>query len=503
MEVTTSEEDPDERRDHFGNRDGHRRDDVSGSTSKMSEYEEDNVFEPELDFEPDDAKDTGVDDHIGSSGNVDKDVDCDKAVKGESFLSDDDDIEVIDVINNERCIISDFNNKEEKKVQSSKNHQVHDEGNEGKVVNSRSLSTSLQSHSRSGSLRLSDASSERSGRSVGSVDGSSKTSTRKCDGMERKRDKKYTKEDLMKVKAFFSENRSRSKRKEVERNSFPAKKVKGNDGREYRAGDDYSIRKKLEREGKNFIPNYIPYPSRQDSNFKADIKHAFKCELNDDILTTLTPKYCGLCFKDFPDDVVAWKHYTGPAHKGTISRFNRGSYKGHPPFWKMVHERLCKKDRDLTEKEIFEEICEKYNVGENKEKVEYLVMKNIDYLLQYKQIGQSGRGYFVKNRNAREVEKYFNERKIVEESVRGRVDRLSSGTYRKSKEKSFDRRSHEHPSSHRDGRSNTAYPPRKSLPYSEGKEMLVVDPARLRLLPNGQIMIKPDDVMSMRPRGQI
>ena len=50
MEVLTSEEDPDEKRYHFGSRGGHRRDDASRSTSKMSEFEEDNVFEPELDF---------------------------------------------------------------------------------------------------------------------------------------------------------------------------------------------------------------------------------------------------------------------------------------------------------------------------------------------------------------------------------------------------------------------------------------------------------------------
>merc|ERR1719318_859226 len=123
----------------------------------------------------------------------------------------------------------------------------------------------------------------------------------------------YSREDLEKVKAFFTANQN--KRKDAEQNRESAKKLKGNDGRELRQSKDDWIKQKLEREGKVFIRNYIPFPSSQKSNFKSDIKTAFKDELNDEILMTLTPAYCGLCFKDFDDDVVAWKHYTGANHK--------------------------------------------------------------------------------------------------------------------------------------------------------------------------------------------
>jgi len=330
------------------------------------------------------------------------------------------------------------------------------------------------------------------------------------------KEQKYSRADLEKVKAFFSANRN--KRKESDHTKPPIKKMKGNNGIEIRNHRDNSSAEKLERERKNHVQNYIPYPSVKYTSFQDDIKVAFKGELNKDVLETLTPKFCGLCFKDLEDDDAAWRHYTGTGHKGTIKRFNKGTYKGHPPYWRMIHERLCRKD--LVEKDILEEVCVNYNVGENKGNVEYLVRKSLNFLVQYKQIGkEQGAGpYYVINRNSKEVgkifENYNREKRSEDEAVlkSSHKFREEPRTFRRNKDGENERRSITGSMSSRDERINSSFSGHSSSSRTPGYPlstmsnpeagMLVVDPSKLRMLPNGQIMIKSDDITSLR-KGQI
>jgi len=329
------------------------------------------------------------------------------------------------------------------------------------------------------------------------------------------KEQKYSRADLEKVKAFFSANRN--KRKESDHAKPPTKKMKGNNGIEIRNCRDNSSEEKIEREGKNSIPNYIPYPSVKNISFQDDIKVAFKGELTKDVLESLTPKFCGLCFKDLEDDDAAWRHYTGTGHKGTIKRFNKGTYKGHPPYWRMIHERLCR--TALAEKDILEEVCVNYNVGENKRNVEHLVRKSLNFLVQYKQIGkEQGDGpYFIINRNSKEVgkifENYNREKRSEDEAVlKSYQFREEPRTSRGNMDGEYERRLFTAGMSSRDerlnysfsGHSSSSRTPRfPSGPMSNPEaEMLVVDPSKLRMLPNGQIMIKSDDITSMR-KGQI
>jgi len=533
-ERSSDEEDEDLARRHETKDERISVDEVSGRSSKNSDLEDDSIFEPDLDYEPEDDDSYEAEEPKKEETNTFGDSFEDKfgseRLTRQYLSSDDDDIEVIDVINNEASTptTKGGNLKEERKEHTKGRNFSGDivkRKDEATVVTKekndggRSRSKSFRGQSSSESNRRKDNSRDR-------YRPSSRSRNRGRDNEHAIKEHKYTTEDLEKVKAFFSENQS--KRKESDQNRLSAKKFKGNDGnewREARSRDDLT-KEKFVREGRAFIQNYIPFPSSQKSNFKSDIKSAFKDELNEDILVTLTPKYCGLCFKDFDDDVKAWKHYTGTNHKTTIKRFNRGTYKGHPPFWRMVHERLCEKDKEaLTEQEIFDQVCENYNVGENKEKVMYLVKKNIDCLMQYDQVGLSGKAYFVKNKNVQEVgkifENYFYEKKRKEENEQKRSERFEvrgdqASTYRRNDEtpSSRQRRSYEYEarsSSRSRGRedrirvsrhSSSGYPSRQpNLPYGDNRspasQMLVVDPSKLRMLPNGQIMIKPDDVMSM------
>jgi len=512
--------------------------DASSRSSKYSDYEDDSMFEPDLDYEPEEMDSHEEDDEKEEhhrevmKTNIDESSYSGKLVHERSkrpmLSSDDDDIEVIDVINNEESTQKASRPIEERKEHSKgKNFSgpvVKEEVKKSSDENrSRSRSLKRRNMSRSPRRRAENRSISRDGHRPRSRSIKRHSPSRDSRRFERERDayqesgeQTYSREDLEKVKAFFTANQN--KRKDSEQNRESAKKLKGNDGRELKQSKDDWIKQKLEREGKVFIRNYIPFPSSQKSNFKSDIKVAFKDELNDEILMTLTPTYCGLCFKDFDDDVVAWKHYTGANHKGTIKRFNRGTYMGHPPFWRMVHERLCQKDpAALTDKEIFNEVCDNYNVGDNKEKLMHLVKKNISCLMKYDLVGLRNDAYFVKNKNVQDVRKifenYYFDKKRNEESEQRRFGRHGE---RAAQDRSFEGRSssNQRISSHsrypddRSGSasarhsrhsSSTGYPPRQSRHPNPGNQMLVVDPSKLRMLPNGQIMIKPDDVQSMRP----
>eukprot|EP00092_Neocalanus_flemingeri_P022763 GFUD01024683.1.p1 GENE.GFUD01024683.1~~GFUD01024683.1.p1 ORF type:complete len:570 (-),score=168.18 GFUD01024683.1:67-1776(-) len=543
--------------------DSHNRDAGSSRSSRTSEYEEDSIFEPDLDYEPEeDSNDDDVElkngDAVGECKNPSEDPEGEIGRKLQndrfkrSFLSsDDDDIEVVDVINNETSRPKEGKVKEERKehtrgrnysrprVLEEESFQSKEEEKPG-VEEEQSCSRSpRRRESRSNTKESNSLTSSRSTKREKSHERGKRSDRDRVDSSnQERREIKYTREDLEKVKAFFTGAQNKRKDSESHSNKSAAKKFKGNDGREWKDSKEDWLKEKLEKEGKVYIRNYIPFPSSQKSNFKRDIQSAFKDELNEDILTTLTTSYCGLCFKDFDDDVVAWKHYTGTNHKSTIKRFNRGTYKGHPPFWRMVHERLCEKDPGtLTEQEIFDQVCDNYNVGDNREKVKSLVKRNIDCLMQYEQIGLTSNSntYFVKNKNVQKVgkifENYFFDKKRKEE-VEHQRKLNSSEDYKPAYRTYEERRSSNHRRSYEFGArtsSSSRYPEdRRPLPsrhssssgypatftsrsYGESgtghegggrnpvNQMLVVDPSKLRMLPNGQIMIKQDDVMSIRP----
>jgi len=501
--------------------DDHNKDRISDVSSRYSDNEDKTMFEPDLDYEPeedgvDDLEQEGMNETPVELHSKDPKENLERKSRTDrsklSYLSsdDDDDIEVIDVINIETVSPEDAKSKEDRK-----------ENNRVKKVEAGTEKDLEKRVSRSRSSRSRDRSRYRSQERNSSItrksikrDKSSERNIKRSSNQEIK-ENKYSREDVDKLKAYFARAQDKRKFSESRRNETPAKKFKGNNGRGWIDSKEDWLKEKLEREGKVFIRNYIPFPSSQKSNFKRDIQIAFKDELNVDKLTTLTPSNCGLCFKDFDDEVVAWKHYTGSNHKGTIKRFNRGTYKGHPPFWRMVHDRLCDKDPGaLTEREIFDQVCDNYNVGDNRDKVKSLVKRNIDCLIQHDQVGIRDNAYFIKNKNVQEVRKifenYFYEMKRKEKQDSYGVNAPTRRNYEESSS-SRPRRSYEY-----DPRSmsRARYPEdRRILPlrhssssrYIEGNErnpanqMLVVDPSKLRTLPNGQIMIKQDDVMS-RPR---
>jgi len=461
----------------------------SSLSSKHDNTESESFLEPDLDYEPDES--SFNDDDIDIFGNKNR-FKQEREFMNESrdSISSDDDIEVIDILNS-RC------NQSQVSVINSP---------EFNRPTSRTLSSPSNRENRKDLDKESNSESQPSSSSF--VQSPQDIST--------VQERKYSRNDLEKVKAYFNGFTS-LKRKDSESIGNLSKRFKHDYGQERRVSKEHILKDKLTREGKTFISNYIPHPSSRKSDFKADIKKAFKEELNDDILSTLTPLYCGLCFKDFEDDDIAWKHYTGSSHKSIIKRFNRGTYKGHPPYWKMVHERLCTSYPNyMSEREIYEHIRAVYNVDSNNlEKVREHVARNLDYLVQYKQVEKREQGYLVINKNTKEVgkifENYFVDKRRSEEINIQKSSRFEEITFRRRYEEQTSRyRSDKHYTpeprrTERNSRSNLSERKHinfrndhKSQSSNSEDRMLVVDPSNLRMLPNGQIMIKTDSVVSMR-----
>jgi len=317
----------------------------------------------------------------------------------------------------------------------------------------------------------------------------------------------YSREDLEKVKAFFRMNK---KRKDKDHSESPSisKKFKEN---EESIGEttEYMWSNDLKPREKRLVDNYIPYPRARvsSSEFEADIRKAFTAELKDDVLQSFKATSCGLCFKDFEDNASAWKHYIGASHKNIINRFNTGSYRGHPPYWRMIYERLSYKS--VSFEDLLKEVRAIYNVDNDKERVRQLLQKNLDHLMDNRVIGRSGHLLYVRNNEINEVKDMFESYRLHNKNQKDPDRNRKSSNYkdeiseRRVELNRSSRRSHSEYYSNRN--SSSSRDPLKASPSkdfnnemnSRGSSMLVIDPSKLRMLPNGKVMIKSDDVKSI------
>merc|ERR1712034_95010 len=112
--------------------------------------------------------------------------------------------------------------------------------------------------------------------------------------------------------------------------------------------------------------------------------------------------------------------------------------------------------------------------------------------------------YFDKKRHEESEQRRFIRHADRAAPDRGYEGRSSSSSLRRSSHSRYpeDRTSGSDSARHSRHASSSGYLAHQPNLPSPGSQMLVVDPSKLRMLPNGQIMIKPDDVKSMRP-GQV
>jgi len=130
---------------------------------------------------------------------------------------------------------------------------------------------------------------------------------------------------------------------------------------------------------------FIPDPEKggNSQSFDKNIKEAFEKVLPEKIVESLSSKKCGLCNEPFEELKWAHRHYTGYNHKGAIKSFIRGTLRIHPPYFKMVWEALLSPlhTEGMTGVQIFVYVMQKFNVGEDIEKVEQFIKYGIERLL--------------------------------------------------------------------------------------------------------------------------
>jgi len=213
--------------------DDHNKDRISDVSSRYSDNEDKTMFEPDLDYEPeedgvDDLEQEGMNETPVELHSKDPKENLERKSRTDrsklSYLSsdDDDDIEVIDVINIETVSPEDAKSKEDRK-----------ENNRVKKVEAGTEKDLEKRVSRSRSSRSRDRSRYRSQERNSSItrksikrDKSSERNIKRSSNQEIK-ENKYSREDVDKLKAYFARAQDKRKFSESRRNETPAKKIQG------------------------------------------------------------------------------------------------------------------------------------------------------------------------------------------------------------------------------------------------------------------------------------
>jgi len=145
------------------------------------------------------------------------------------------------------------------------------------------------------------------------------------------------------------------------------------------------------------IPN--PDDSRMSEvGFEREVHHAFKKVLPSKVLKSLTSNKCGLCHEEFPRLKEAWRHYRGYNHKRAVKCYVKGTFKGHPPFFKMCLEAIAEDNSaGVSVKDIYKFVTEKYIMNYPEQRTNQLIIWGIERLSENKYIktNEDGNYYLV------------------------------------------------------------------------------------------------------------
>eukprot|EP00092_Neocalanus_flemingeri_P038488 GFUD01041899.1.p1 GENE.GFUD01041899.1~~GFUD01041899.1.p1 ORF type:complete len:566 (+),score=148.83 GFUD01041899.1:174-1871(+) len=147
----------------------------------------------------------------------------------------------------------------------------------------------------------------------------------------------------------------------------------------------------------------IPNPDEammSEHEFVKEVHYAFRKVLPKKILNNMTSKKCGLCHEEFPRIKEAWKHYKGYNHKRTVKCYVKGTYKGHPPFFKMCLEAISANKAGASERDIFSFVTQNYTLEYAEEKTQQLITWGIERLSENKYIQKNEKDcYFLVDPN--------------------------------------------------------------------------------------------------------
>jgi len=142
----------------------------------------------------------------------------------------------------------------------------------------------------------------------------------------------------------------------------------------------------------------IPDPDdykMSSQEFEKEIYFAFKRVLPRNVLSSVTSKKCGLCHEEFPRLKEAWKHYRGHNHIRAVKCHVKGTFKKHPPFFKMCLEAIADKESAVSLKEIYKFVTEKYAPSYSEERLNQLIIWGIERLVENKYVTDNGSRHFI------------------------------------------------------------------------------------------------------------
>jgi len=168
--------------------------------------------------------------------------------------------------------------------------------------------------------------------------------------------------------------------------------------RETRSRSDYiEVNKNIfseELEKIKSIPN--PDDFRMSSQeFEKVIYHAFRKVLPRKVLSSVTSKKCGLCHEEFPKLKEAWKHYRGHNHIRAVKCHVKGTFKKHPPFFKMCLEAIADKDSAMSLEDIYKFVTQKYAISYSEGRTNQLITWGIERLVENKYVKDNGKRQFI------------------------------------------------------------------------------------------------------------
>jgi hypothetical protein len=149
------------------------------------------------------------------------------------------------------------------------------------------------------------------------------------------------------------------------------------------------------------IPN--PDDSKMSEHeFVKEVQYAFRKVLPRKVLDNMTSRKCGLCHDEFPRMREAWRHYRGYNHKRAVKCYVKGTFKGHPPFFKMCLEAIAESDTagGSSQEDIYKFVNQKYSLNYTKQRTTQLIIWGIERLFENKYIKKNEEGgYYLVDPN--------------------------------------------------------------------------------------------------------
>jgi len=141
----------------------------------------------------------------------------------------------------------------------------------------------------------------------------------------------------------------------------------------------------------------VPDPEKEnlsEEEFEIEVQKAYKKFLPENLLQKLRAKKCKMCNERFSTTKDSFRHYIGSNHKRAVKCYIKGTFKGHPPFFKMCLEAIASEKFGASKDEIFDFINSKYRLSYARHRIDQLINWGIERLYENEYVKKSKFGKY-------------------------------------------------------------------------------------------------------------